>query len=91
LTKIQKLNGLNGAIACVGNDYLVYWELGAAAPGTNNPPSGIPLLMPSLTGWSQVLSPAPTFLPIGIYDVWAGMDVRAGSSFNMQFQRNLSV
>jgi hypothetical protein len=92
LTKIQALSpGLDGAIACVGNDYLVYWELGALAPGTNNPVTGIPLLQAILTGWSQVLNPAPTSLDIGIYDEWSGMDVRGGSSFNMQFDRNNNI
>jgi hypothetical protein len=91
-TKIQQLNpGLDGAIACIGNDYLVYWELAPLAPGTNNPPSGIPILQPLLTGWCQVLNPAPTSLDIDIYDEWSGMDVRAGSSFNMQFTRNETV
>lgn len=89
LAKIQRLNpALTAAIACLGDEYLVYWELGALAPGTGTPVSGIPLLQPLMTGWNQVLAPAPTYLPIGIYDEWAGMDVRAGSSFNMQFTRN---
>jgi hypothetical protein len=91
LTEIQKITSLSGAVACIGDEYLVYWELGALAPGTNNPESGIPLLQPFLTGWSQVFSPAPTYLPIDIYDEWAGMDVRSGSSFNMQFKRNKTI
>jgi hypothetical protein len=93
LTKIQALTPkLDGAIAFVGNEYLMYWELGPLAPGMNpaNVVSGIPLLAPILTGWKKVLMPAPTFLPIDIYDVWAGMDVGPGSSFNMQFKRNNS-
>jgi hypothetical protein len=92
LKKIQSLSpGLDAAIACIGDDYLVYWELSALAPGTNNPISGIPSLAPILTGWNQVLTPAPTFLPIDIYDVWSGMNVVAGSTFNMQFKRNNAV
>jgi hypothetical protein len=87
LSTIQKQVPLEGAIACVGNDYLVYWELGSAAPGTPTPPSGIPALQAAISGWNQVFKPAPTFLPIGLWDKWAGMDVRAGSSFNMQFKR----
>jgi hypothetical protein len=87
LSTIQKQVPLDGAIACVGNDYLVYWELRAVAIGTNQPPSGIPALQAVLSGWNQVFTPAPTFLPIGLWDKWAGMDVRAGSSFNMQFTR----
>jgi hypothetical protein len=93
LTKIQALNPtLGGAIALIGNEYILYWELGAIVPDMNpvNVVSGIPLLTAILTGWSKVFKPAPTFLPIDLYDVWAGMDVAAGSSFNMQFQRNIS-
>jgi hypothetical protein len=92
LTKIQALAPqLSGAVACIGDEYVVYWELGPLAPGTGTPVSGIPLLQPVLAGWQQVFNPAPTYLPIGIYDEWAGMDVRAGSSFNMQYLRNNSL
>lgn len=87
LSTIQKQVPLEGAIACLGNDYLVYWELGSAAPGTPTPPTGIPALQAVVSGWNQAFSPAPTFVPIGLWDEWAGMDVRAGSSFNMQFTR----
>jgi hypothetical protein len=87
LANIKETVPLDGAIACVGADYLVYWELGPLAPGTKQGPSGVPLLQAALTDWSQVFSAAPTFLPIGLWDEWPGMDVRAGSSFNLQFRR----
>jgi len=87
LGDIQKQVPLDGAIACVGNDYLVYWELGLLAPGVKQPPSAVPLLESVTTDWNQSFSSAPTFLPIGLWDEWAGMDVRAGSSYNMQFTR----
>src|SRR5262249_3900992 len=87
LGDIQKQVPLEGALACVGSDYLVYWELGPVAPGTKNPPSGVPILQAILKDWTQTFVPAPTFLPVGLWDEWAGMDVRAGSSFNMQFTR----
>jgi hypothetical protein len=87
LANIRETIALDGAIACVGNDYLVYWELGPLAPGAKQGPSGIPLLQAQLTDWSQSFATAPTFLPIGLWDEWSGMDVRAGSSFNMQFKR----
>jgi hypothetical protein len=86
LSQIQASIALEGAIACVGKDYLVYWELGLAAPGMQNPPTGIPLLEKVLD-WNHSFSPAPTYIPIGLWDVWAGMDVVSGSSFNMQFSR----
>lgn len=92
LTNIQKLSPqLEGAVACIGDEYIVYWELGAIAPGVKTPVSGIDLLQDVLTGWSQVFKPAPTFLPLGIYDEWPGMNVVAGSSFSMQFKRNSAV
>jgi hypothetical protein len=90
LSAIQAKVPLDGAIACAGDDYLVYWELRPAAPGTPTPPSGIANLQTVLTGWKQVFTPAPTFLPIGLWDNWAGMDVRTGSSFNMQFNRRVN-
>lgn len=87
LATIRKTISLNGAIACVGNDYLVYWELAPIAPGAKQGPSGVPVLQAELTDWNQTFTAAPTFLPISLWDEWSGMDVRAGSSFNMQFKR----
>jgi hypothetical protein len=87
LSTIQKQTPLEGAIACIGQDYLVYWELRSATPGTPTPPTGIPTLQAAISGWSQVFTPSPTYLPIDLWDDWSGMDVRAGSSFNMQFER----
>lgn len=91
LSNIQKQVPLEGAIACVGNDYLVYWELGSIASGVKQPPSGISLFQALLTDWNKTFVPAPTFLPIGLWDEWTGMDVRAGSSFNMQFERGTDI
>jgi len=86
LGRIQKKVALDGAIACIGSDYLVYWELAPSAPGSPHPPTGLPILQRVLD-WNRVFMPAPTFLPIGLWDEWAGMDVQSGSSFNMQFKR----
>jgi hypothetical protein len=86
LAGIQKNVALAGALACAGDDYLVYWELGPAAPGGPLPPSGIPALQ-AVLDWSQTFAPAPTYVPVGLWDEWAGMDVVSGSSFNMQFER----
>jgi hypothetical protein len=88
LAAIQAEVALDGAIACIGDDYLVYWELGPLAPGLQQAPSGLPMLQEGLSGWSQVFAPAPTFIPVGLWDAWPGMDVRAGSSFNLQFERS---
>lgn len=87
LADIQKTVELDGAIGCVGSDYFVYWELGPLAPGAKQSPTGVTLLQPVFTGWNQTFTPAPTFLPIHLWDEWSGMDVRAGSSFNLQFNR----
>lgn len=91
LARIQQTVALEGAIACAGDDYFMYWELGPLSPGAQQAPSGVPLLEELLktaaAGWSQAFNPAPTYLPIELWDEWAGMDVKAGSSFNMQFER----
>jgi hypothetical protein len=84
---IQKMDKVDGALACVGADYLVYWELGALETGAPNPTGGAALLAAALNGWRFSFKPAETFIPVGLWDVWPGMDVRAGSSFNMQFAR----
>lgn len=86
LGKVQALTGIDGAIACVGAGYLVYWELVTHVPGGQKAPSGVPILQ-AVCGWNSTFQPAPTFLPIGIYEPWSGMNVTAGSSFNMQFTR----
>ena len=86
LAQVQKTVAVEAAIACVGDDYLVYWELGSAAPGTPNPPTGIALIQ-AVVEWNKTFAPAPTYLPVGLWDEWAGMDVVSGSSFNMRFDR----
>ena len=87
LTADQPYHLLDGAIACVGADYVVYWELTPSAPGEQQAPSGIPIIQAVCTDWSHVFTPAPTFVPVGLWDEWSGMDVVAGSSLNMQFAR----
>ncbi len=86
LATIQRTVKVSGAVASVSDDALVYWELGSVAPGVQTPPSGVPLLR-STVAYNQTFAPGATYLPIGLWDEWAGMDVRAGSSFNMQFER----
>jgi hypothetical protein len=86
LAKIQSDVPLDGAIAILGEDYFLYWELLQRPTGSALPPSGLPLLRP-LLGWQYAFSPAPTFLPLSMWDTWSGMSVSMGSSFNMQFER----
>lgn len=87
LATIKASVPLDGAIACAGADYLVYWELGPVADDARPGPSGVPLLQAALTDWCQRFTAAPTALPGGLWDEWSGMDVRAGSSFHLQFKR----
>lgn len=91
LANIKEQIALEGAIACVGEDYLVYWELGLGAPRTGELPSGIPLLNEVLKEWHRTFTPAPTELPFGLWDEWKGMNVKAGASFNMQFDIRIDI
>lgn len=80
VSEIQERAEATGAIVCVGAEYLVYWQLdGSDAAGLKD--------LEALAGWSVVRQPAPTHLPKGLWDVWPGMDIGPGDSFNMQFKR----
>jgi hypothetical protein len=81
LSDIQRQGRVAGAIACAGDDYLVYWELAGPKPS-----DGVPALKAQLD-WNQVLQPAPTRLTSSLHDAWPGMTVAAGASLNMQFER----
>jgi hypothetical protein len=87
LRQIQRDVALDGAIACAGDDYVVYWELGpragAARGGTD--------VLAELVDWHEVFTPVPTSVEAGLWDEWPGMEVRSGSSFNMQFERKGGV
>lgn len=87
LSTIKKTEKLDGAIACAGKGYVVYWELALVKPGSGNTPSGIPLLKEKLAGWCQEFTAEPAFLPLGLWERWPGMTVIAGNSFNLQFDR----
>lgn len=80
LGQTQKQGKIAGAVACAGDEYLVYWELagngGSAIDG-----------LTKLLDWSKLIAPASTNLPIGLWDTWPGMTVNAGDSFNMNFKR----
>jgi len=88
LTNIQENIKLDGAIACIDENYLVYWELSQVEQVTGNLPTGIPLFEKIFTDWKKTFTAKPTFLPKGLWDEWPGMnDVNPGSSFNMIFDR----
>ena len=88
LSAIRALPEVEGAIACMSDDYLLYWELRARLSGKPAAQSyGVPLLQGSHLGWNQVFAAAHTFLPVGLWDRWPGMEIGAGSSLNLQFDR----
>jgi len=84
LTAIQQQAELAGAIACAGDDYLVFWALtdGGAEAGRDSAAS-----LAKQCDWSHLFAPQPTSLPCGLWDRWPGMQITSGSSFNMQFKR----
>ena len=84
--EIQGEKGLQGAVICVGADYIVYWELGQ--DGSTEPSEGFNELV-KLTGWNLVAAPNPTAPPVGLWDNWPGMLIKPGDSFNMQFGRGV--
>ena len=94
LTEIQTNPGneLEGAIACIGDGYLVYWELlswdisGSLGKGYG-PEVGKQVLQPVLPAWNASFRVTPTYIPVGLWERWEGMNVQPGNAFNMQFQR----
>jgi hypothetical protein len=91
LAAIQKGGGRAGAIACAGNDYLVYWELKNDDSSGNSDSSDscgdAVSALQKVCGWSHVATAQPTSLQYGLWDVWPGMDIKSGDSLNMQFTR----
>jgi hypothetical protein len=72
------------AIACAGNDYVVYWELKSGSP------DGSAQLFAALaerTAWSHTVASQPATLDLGLWDDWPGMSIAPGDSLNLQFQR----
>jgi hypothetical protein len=76
-------DGLAGAIACVDADYLVYWELGDPAGADSDTLAALA----EHTGWRHVVTAEPIRLEAGLWDPWPGLEVGAGDSLNMQFER----
>jgi len=69
-----------GAIACAGDDYVAYWELGSGPPDTFD-------ALARCSDWSTVLAAAPTELQGGLWDAWPGLQLKPGDSLNLQFRR----
>lgn len=88
LSTIQKNKKLDGAIACIDSDYLVYWELVLDEQGVDDLSTGIPLLEKTFTKWKHIFIAKQSSIPKGLWEDWPGMeDVDAGSCFNMLFDR----
>lgn len=75
-------SGIRGGVACVGNDYVVYWVLGDRGGAKSTAAA-----LAKLCDWNKVVTPKKTTLKKGLWDVWPGMNVTSGDSFNMQFKR----
>ncbi|MBX2875465.1 MAG: hypothetical protein KTR30_25335, partial [Saprospiraceae bacterium] len=83
---IQARNQVDGAIVCVGKDYIVYWQLnGESDPGFKE--------LAACSEWQTIREPAPYHFPKGsaLWDKWPGMEVTPGDSFNMQFTRKYEM
>lgn len=77
---IQSRGAAAGGIVCVGDSYVVYWQLdGKGDRGLDD--------LRALCGWSLLRTARPTKLPAGLWDEWPGMAIAPGDSFNMQFER----
>jgi hypothetical protein len=77
LAAIQS-SGIEGGVACAGDDYLVCWVLGDGASVA---------AAAKLCAWKTVVSPEGTGFDHGLWDVWPGMSVSPGASYNLQFKR----
>ncbi|MFL5801051.1 MAG: hypothetical protein ACJ8CR_04840 [Roseiflexaceae bacterium] len=84
LAGIQAHAGLAGAIACAGDEYLVYWELLGDSSGSGD--DTIETLA-HLTAWNYGVTALLTSLDIGLWDSWPGMQIVSGDSLNVQFRR----
>ena len=77
--KTIQTGGVEGAICCVGNDYVVYWVLGDKKNSAG--------VIAKLCDWSTIVKPKNYTLKKGLWEVWPGMTVNPGNSYNMQFKR----
>ena len=83
---IQSRGQVDGAVVCLGDDYIVYWQLnGEDDPGFK--------ALASASEWQMIREANPYHFPKGsaLWDKWPGMDVKPGDSFNMQFIRKFEA
>jgi hypothetical protein len=76
---------MDGAIACAGEDYLVYWEHWINSPAGEQ--NGCIDDLAKMTDVALLKAALPTTLPAGLWDDWEGMDIKSGDCFNFQFER----
>jgi len=80
--------GIDGALLCCGNDYVVAWVHGSADRAD---------LSAALAGLAAscrpVLQTSPTSksLPAGLWNDWPGLDLKANGSLNLQFARPMQT
>ena len=76
--------GLDGAIICAGEDYLVYWEHWTDLEYKENAfiTSLAELVVPFL-----LKDAARVSLPAGLWDEWEGLTITTGDCLNLQFER----
>ena len=83
---IQSRGDVDGAIVCLGDEYIVYWQLnGESDPGFDE--------LAALCDWKGEIKPVDYSFPNGsaLWDNWSGMTVVPGDSFNMQFVRQFEM
>jgi hypothetical protein len=74
--------GVDGALVCAGNDYVVFWEHSPEA-GDGPRPTGLEAVSQPVF----VKSAVPFVPPAGLWDEWEGMDLTANDCVNMQLDR----
>jgi hypothetical protein len=77
-------SGVRAAIACAGEDYLVYWELEDEDPASTDERFAA---LSALAAWSHTASAQPVSIDVGLWEEWAGMGIAPGDSLNLQFER----
>ena len=86
ITGIQQRGQVDGAIVCIGDNYIVYWQLnGESDPGFDQ--------LKALSDWTMIREPKDYHFPKGsaLWDEWEGMEVSPGDAFNMQFTRRFEM
>lgn len=76
--------GLDGALICAGNDYVVYWEHWIDPVYQKN---SLINSLAALTVPVLLKDAAPLSLPAGLWDDWEGLTITSGDCLTLQFER----